>query len=54
MEFEFSVTGYNESDKNVYYAIEIDHGEDVYGKNRFLDTDMKLTLYENDELTLYI
>ena len=50
LEFEFTITGYNESEKNIYYAIEMEHGEDLSGKNRFLDTDMKLTLYENDEL----
>jgi hypothetical protein len=49
LEFEFTITGYNESEKNIYYAIEMDYGEDLNGKNRFLDTDMKLSLYENEK-----
>jgi len=52
LEFEFSVTGYNEGKKNVYYAIEMVHGEDIVDKNRFLDTDIKISLYENDELVV--
>ena len=46
----FTITEYNESDKNVYYAIEMDHGKEVENKTRFKYTDIKLTLYENDDL----
>jgi len=52
LEFEFSVTGFNENNQNAYYAVELVHGEDISGKNRFLDTDMKISLYENDVLVL--
>ena len=48
LEFEFTITGYNESEKNIYYAIEIDYGEDISSLTRFKDSDLKLSLYENE------
>lgn len=49
-EFEWTVTGYNESFKPVYYAIEIVYGNTNTSKVRFKDSDIKLSLYENNNL----
>ena len=43
-EFEWTVTGYNESFKPVYYAIEIAYGNTNTSKVRFKDSDIKLSL----------
>lgn len=50
VEFEWTVTGFNESPKTIYYAIEMEYGNTIDSKTRFSDTDIKLSLYENNNL----
>ena len=43
---EFSLTGLNESDKDIYYEIKIKHGDEETGKERFDDDDLRFDLIE--------
>ena len=44
--FEFTVEGKNTSNKDIYYEIVIDHGDEVSGKTRIADEYLKFKLVE--------
>ena len=53
--FSFTIDGKNTSNKDIYYEILINHGEELAGKIRILDKFLKFTLVQvkgNDEIIL--
>lgn len=53
--FSFTIDGKNTSNKDIYYEILINHGEELAGKTRILDKFLKFTLVQvngNNEIVL--
>ncbi len=53
--FSFTIDGKNTSNKDIYYEILINHGEELAGKTRILDKFLKFTLVQvngSDEIVL--
>lgn len=44
--YNFSVEGYNTSNKNIYYGVYLNYGSEETGKTRFKDEDMMMYLTE--------
>ena len=47
--YNFSVEGYNTSDKDIYYGVYLNYGEEIEGKTRFKDEDIMIYLTETKE-----
>ena len=50
--FNFTITGKNTSNKDVYYAISIVEGEEIEGKTRINPKDIDVYLKEDDEVVV--